>query len=500
MTAVSPTLTASPSSYDFSELSYFRYRKIDDSVLVTNDYGFFEFLSEQEFHQFVTGELPAEHPKRISLHEKFFYRENLPAQVERFRSKNHFVTSGTSLHIIVVTLRCDHQCPYCHSSIVGPTRTEFDISDETCDDVVDRIFESPNPNITIEFQGGEPLLAWPKIKRIIDRAEEKNKTAGKTILYALVSNLVNLTEEIVEEIVKRRIQVSTSMDGPAVVHDANRPYRKGMSAHNIVLGKIQMLKDRYAKEGWDPGVYNVGCIFTTTRNAFGHEKEIIDQYVALGLHNIHLRTLDPLGYAVKNTHKLAYTYEEYKEFYFKTLDYIIELNRGGYEFAETTASLHLKKILTAGDPNYLDLRSPCGATIGQIAYDYDGRVFTCDEGRMLAAMGDDRFMVGTSKDSWPSFIRHEVTRATTVASTMDSVPGCAECAYKPYCGICPVHNVRTHGSIFGMQIASDYCKHHMAIQDWIFRKMRDEPDVVSFFNQWVEERVQTEWLHSCGGM
>jgi len=500
MSCCSPRLTASPSDLDFSELSYFRYRKLDDEVLVTNDYGFYEFLSEEEFEQFTTGKLADDNPKLASLKEKFFYRENLPAQVDRFRSKNHFLMSGTSLHIVVVTLRCDHQCPYCHSSIVGPTRKEFDMSEEKCDETVDRIFESPNPNITIEFQGGEPLLAWPRIKRIIDRAEEKNKTAGKTILYALVTNLVNLDDEILDEIVKRRIQVSTSLDGPAVVHDANRPYRKGVSAHNVVLEKIAMLNERFVAEGWDPGVYNVGCIFTTTRNAFGHEKEIIDQYVDLGLHNIHLRTLDPIGYAVRNTHKLGYTYEEYAEFYFKTLDYILELNKQGYEFAETTAALHLKKILTAGDPNYLDLRSPCGATVGQIAYDYDGRVFTCDEGRMLAAMGDDRFMVGTTADDWKGFVKHEVTRATVVASTMDSVPGCHECAYKPYCGICPVHNVRTHGSIFGMQLASDYCKHHMAIQDWIFRKLRDEPEIAAFFHQWVEERPQYEWLHSCGGM
>ena len=483
--------------YDFEELNYFRFRKLDDHVLVTNDQGYYVFLTPEQFHQFTTGGLSQDDPISQELREKCFYRDRLPAAIHRFRTKNHFIMKGTSLHIVVVTKRCDHQCPYCHSSIVGPSRTEFDMTDEICDDVVERIFQSPSPEITIEFQGGEPLLAWDKIVRIIDAAEEANKTAGKQVLYSIVSNLVNLTDDKIAEIVRRRVQICTSMDGPAHIHDKNRPYKKDVSAQKIVLGKIAKLKAAFAEQGWDQDVYNVGCIFTTTRNAFGHHKEIIDQYVDLGLHNIHLRGLDPIGYAVKNEHKLGYTYEEFRDFYFAALEYILELNKQGVEFAETTASLHLKKIMTAGDPNYLDLRSPCGATIGQIAYDYDGRVFSCDEGRMLAAMGDDRFMVGTAKDAWKSYIEHENTRATIVASTLEGVPGCAECAYKPYCGICPVHNVRTHGSAHGMQLASAYCRHHMDVQDWIFRKMRDDADTEATFRRWTEVRPQSEWIHTC---
>ena len=489
------TQNATAGDYQLEELNFFRFRRLDDTILLTNDSGFHEFLTPEEFEQFVSGTLPEDHPKRLALSEKHFYRDRLNEAVDRFRKKNHFVFRGTSLHIVVVTQRCDHKCPYCHSSIVGPDRADSDMTDEICDEVVDRIFQSPAPSITIEFQGGEPLLAWPKILRIVDRAEEKNKVVGKDVLYSIVSNLVNLTDEMIEEIVRRRIQICTSMDGPAAVHDANRPYRKDVSGHGIVLEKIARLRSAFTEQGWDPQVYNVGCIFTTTRNAFGHEKEIIDQYVDLDLHNIHLRQLDPLGYAVKNDRKLGYGYEEFKNFYFDTLEYILELNRKGVEFSETTASLHLKKILTETDPNYVDLRSPCGATIGQIAYDFDGRVFTCDEGRMLAAMGDDRFMVGTVKDEWASFIKHDSTRATIVASTLDSVPGCAECTYKPFCGICPVQNIRSHGSIHGMQLASEYCQHHMDVQDWIFRKLRDEPETRSLFEHWVEERPQEEWIH-----
>jgi hypothetical protein len=44
----------------------------------------------------------------------------------------------------------------------------------------------------------------------------------------------------------------------------------------------------------------------------------------------------------------------------------------------------LKKMLTTSDPNYVDTRSPCGAVIGQVAYNFDGKIYSCDEGRMMA--------------------------------------------------------------------------------------------------------------------
>lgn len=42
----------------------------------------------------------------------------------------------------------------------------------------------------------------------------------------------------------------------------------------------------------------------------------------------------------------------------------------------------------------MELRSPCGAALGQLAFTASGNVYTCDEGRMMAEMGDDAFKLG----------------------------------------------------------------------------------------------------------
>src|SRR5690606_26780102 len=135
------------------------------------------------------------------------------------------------------------------------------------------------------------------------------------------------------------------------------------------------------------------------------------------------------------------TPEEYLAFYRRALDYIIEKNLAGSEIVEGTAATFLAKMLTPNDPNFVDIRSPCGAGTGQVAYNYDGNLFTCDEARMVAAMGSDMFQIGTvGRTSFEEMHGHETVRAMAVASLQDSLPGCDTCWNKPFCGVCPMHN------------------------------------------------------------
>jgi hypothetical protein len=61
------------------------------------------------------------------------------------------------------------------------------------------------------------------------------------------------------------------------------------------------------------------------------------------------------------------------------MKYIVEINKKGTLFKESISSIYLSKILTDRDPNYRDERSPCGAGIGQVAYNFDGKIYSCDE-------------------------------------------------------------------------------------------------------------------------
>ena len=149
---------------------------------------------------------------------------------------------------------------------------------------------------------------------------------------------------------------------------------------------------------------------------------------------------------------------------------------------ERSARIFLTKILSDNDLNYLDLRSPCGAGIGQLVYNYDGNIYVCDEARMIE---DSPFQIGNVKtDKLKDIVSHSSTRTTCLASCLDGLY-CDYCAYKPYCGVCPVCNYSDNGNIFFKALYSQKCKINMAILDYLFMKLKDEK-VKSVFESWIK--------------
>ncbi|WES33279.1 hypothetical protein P0092_16135 [Ruminiclostridium papyrosolvens DSM 2782] len=60
----------------------------------------------------------------------------------------------------------------------------------------------------------------------------------------------------------------------------------------------------------------------------------------------------------------------------------------------------------------MELRSPCGGSIGQLSCNYDGLIYSCDEGRMLAELVDAGFKLGNVfENGYKDLISSPVTRA-----------------------------------------------------------------------------------------
>jgi sulfatase maturation enzyme AslB (radical SAM superfamily) len=101
----------------------------------------------------------------------------------------HIVYDGTKLHIFVVTLRCEHSCHYCQVSRQTATKGEFDMSEATADRSIALMFDSPSPHVTMELQGGEPLLAFDMIQYMVPKAKEQARLRGKGLEIVVTTNL-----------------------------------------------------------------------------------------------------------------------------------------------------------------------------------------------------------------------------------------------------------------------------------------------------------------------
>ncbi|HOX27844.1 MAG TPA: His-Xaa-Ser system radical SAM maturase HxsB [bacterium] len=462
---------------------HYRFREINGKILLTNDVGTHLIVDRETFDKLSAGKLDKSDKMYAQLLEMNAIRETdiTVEEVERLRNKNLFLFNGPQLLIVIPTLRCNQKCRYCHASAVGRGSSEYDMTPETAKRVVDTIFNVPGINISIEFQGGEPLMNWEIVKFITDYSIEQNLMHEKNLALTLVTNMALLTDEKMKYLIDRKVGLCTSLDGPEFLHNHNRG-----GGYSEVVKKLKKAGERYSPKF---GGYKPGALTTITRESLKYPREIVDTYVELGLGSIHLRSLNPVGFATMQLKDIYYSPDEFLEFYEKALDYIIELNKNGTSMVERTAWLFLSKIFSDYDPDYMDLRSPCGAGIGQIAFNYNGDVYTCDEGRMIAMQGDNSFRMGNVfENSYDELIGSPIVKQTCLASILDGIPRCTDCAYKPYCGVCPVLNYVEKGSLYSITPQNRRHKIFEGILDMIFIRLQDEA-ARSVFMKWLEKGI-----------
>jgi uncharacterized protein len=397
----------------------------------------------------------------------------------KYRSKKSFLDGFTKLHIFVVTLRCEHSCLYCQVSRQSADRRAYDMTPETAERALDLMFASPASHLTLEFQGGEPLLNFDLIQFIIPRAKERAAKLGKELDVVVATNLAVATDEMLRYFQKESVEISTSIDGPAFIHNANRP-RPGGNSYELAVQNIERAREIVGAE-------HVAALMTTTLLSLEHPVEIIDEYVKLGFRSIFLRPISPYGFAVRTQKRIGYETSRFLDFYKKGLAYILELNRAGTDIAEVYAKIILTKVLTPFSTHYVDLQSPAGAGISVAVYNYDGNIYASDESRMLAEMGDTRFLLGNvHTDDYRSIFGSERLVAVTEASIVESLPGCSDCAFQSYCGADPVFHYAVNGDMVGHRPTSAFCRRNMEIIRHLFSLVSTEdPELYGIFFAWI---------------
>lgn len=394
----------------------------------------------------------------------------------RYRTKKHFLNYFTGLHIFVVSLRCEHTCQYCQVSRVTQDKDKFDMSYEYLDKGIDIMFKSPNPHLTMEFQGGEALLAFDKIQYAVLKAKKIAEEKERELTIVICTNLAIVNDEILMFCKEHNILISTSLDGPKFIHDKNR-HKPHASSYDLTIQGINKAREILGED-------QVSALMTTTTLSLDYPKEIVDEYINMGFEGIFLRNISPYGFALRSKTS-KYDTEKFLEFYKIALDHILEYNFQGKNFREDLASIFLTKILTPFNVGYVDLQSPAGLITGVIVFNYDGDVFATDESRMLAEQKDYTFKLGTLNDSYEDIFFGEKVEEITEVWANEVLTGCSECALQSYCGADPVHNHATQGNMYGYRPTSDFCKKNMAIITYLIELMESNQEVKKIFESWI---------------
>jgi hypothetical protein len=222
--------------------------------------------------------------------------------------------------------------------------------------------------------------------------------------------------------------------------------------------------------------------FTSYRSASCSEGFVILEKVS----GRALRPLLPYGFAIKTKQFEKYDANRWLDFYERGLRYIIDFNKRGTHFPEFYASLLLKRMLPDRPSGFVDLRSSAGIGLGALVYNYDGKVFASDEGRMLAEMGDRTFELGDlATDDYRSLVLSEKLVDLIGGSLTQCAPQCSTCAYEPHCGADPVYHHATQSDSVGIKPLSEFCLRHKGMFRLLFEVLENSPEDAAVLRRWA---------------
>ncbi len=94
-------------------------------------------------------------------------------------------------------------------------------------------------NLEVDFFGGEPLMNWEVVKKIVEYGRSIEKEHNKNFRFTITTNGTLLTDEILEYVNKEMGNIVLSIDGRKEVNDAMRPRKGGQGCYDDIVPKFQ---------------------------------------------------------------------------------------------------------------------------------------------------------------------------------------------------------------------------------------------------------------------
>ncbi|MBN2418078.1 MAG: geopeptide radical SAM maturase [Deltaproteobacteria bacterium] len=156
--------------------------------------------------------------------------------------------------IVVLNLDCNFACKYCFE---GDLKGNLYMSGETADRLINFIKEKFTDNkntLLVDFYGGEPLLSLDLIKNISRELKAFTEEKGASYSFSLVTNGALFKRKTALELAELGLKnVKITIDGPAEIHNRNRPFKSGARSFDTLIKNI--------KETWDIVKINLGGNF-----------------------------------------------------------------------------------------------------------------------------------------------------------------------------------------------------------------------------------------------
>lgn len=330
---------------------------------------------------------------------------------------------------------CNLSCPYCYQQAFNkPVNI---ISEEYIFRftlfIKNQIINNSVTDVDINLFGGEPLLARSKISMLfesLDWLSEKYKT---TITYSIVTNGTLLNDEIIKELVKRKIWTQITIDGPRELHDARRQWKSGKGSFDQIIESVSKI----IASG---GAENLLIRVNIDKKNLHHLSLLLETLNTIGVINVECGLIEFKNQ--KNDYEAVRLKDAHDEIWVAEMEVYKQLKRYGYH----------------NSPVDFTLKTVCSLhKMNSFVFDTKLRAFKCD---ML--IEEPKYSIGhISKDGELIVSGDEYEKQTSRKPTDFS--SCSTCRYLPVCGSgCAIKSLNTKGDLH-----SNYCEesyHSMSLK------------------------------------
>ena len=181
---------------------------------------------------------------------------------------------------IAVTSACSLRCAYCFVD----KGAGQDVSRESSAAAIRLLVGSPGAEKKLELYGGEPLLRFERVRRIMDDARDQARAAGKDLSISLATNGVAVSDGQLRFLRSRGVKLSVSFSGTDGVHDRFRKTGAGKGSFRRVVANLPRVFSILGK-------YAVDAIFCVHPEGVGTMARDFEALMGLGFEHVNIEVV-----------------------------------------------------------------------------------------------------------------------------------------------------------------------------------------------------------------
>ncbi|WP_019132509.1 thioether cross-link-forming SCIFF peptide maturase [Peptoniphilus obesi] len=358
---------------------------------------------------------------KILKEEGLLFSEDQTFLKEHYNEAN--IIKAACLH---VAHDCNLSCNYCFASQGNFKGQRELMNEEVGKRALDFLIENSGNrrNIELDFFGGEPLMNFDLVKKLVAYGRKIEKEHNKHFRFTITTNGVLLSDDKIDFINENMDNVVLSLDGRKDINDCMRPTVNGKGSYDIIVPKFKKLVEKRGdKDYYIRGTFtNSNLDFSEDLKTFyeeGFEKTSIEPVV----------TDEKEPYAIREEHleKILQEYEKLSKDYMKIrkvdkdflfFHFMIDLNQG---------------------PCAVKRSVGCGAGSEYVAITPEGDVYPCHQ-----FVGEEEFKLGDIFNG----IKNTELRDEFKSTNIYTKKSCPTCWARYYCsGGCHANAFYSNGNI-----------------------------------------------------